>query len=101
MATSLLEFDLLSEKDQALITDAYRADCLEAVGYETQILEFIELEHTPKNLLIRAVKKGRETQKAVKMQGRYKEKENKQVSPKELEEYLHIQPLLGKLLTKE
>lgn len=97
----VLQYSIIKERMSALITDAYRADCLEAVGYETQILEFIELEHTPKNLLIRAVKKGRETQKAVKMQGRYKEKENKQVSPKELEEYLHIQPLLGKLLTKE
>lgn len=97
----VLQYGIIKERMSALITDAYRADCLEAVGYETQILEFIEMEHTPKNLLIRAVKKDKEMQKAVKMQGRYKEKENKHVSPKELEEYLHIQPLLGKLLTKE
>ena len=32
---------------------------LEEAGYETQILEFIDMEHTPKNLLIRAVKKNR------------------------------------------
>ena len=40
----------------ALITDAVRADLLESKGYDTQILEFIDMEHTPKNLLIRAVK---------------------------------------------
>lgn len=40
----------------ALATDGIRAALLEAVGYDTQILEFIDMEHTPKNLLIRAVK---------------------------------------------
>ena len=42
-----------------MITDAIRAGLLEQQGYETQILEFIDMEHTPKNLLIRAVKKPR------------------------------------------
>ncbi len=41
----------------ALITDALRANLLEEQGYDTQILEFIDMEHTPKNLLIRAVKR--------------------------------------------
>ncbi len=40
----------------ALLTDAIRADLLEEQGYDTQILEFIDMEHTPKNILIRAVK---------------------------------------------
>ena len=40
----------------ALLTDAIRADLLEEHGYDTQILEFIDMEHTPKNTLIRAVK---------------------------------------------
>ena len=43
----------------ALITDAVRANLLEQQGYETQILEFIDMEHTPKNLLIRAVKRAK------------------------------------------
>ena len=43
----------------ALITDAVRADLLESKGYDTQILEFIDMEHTPKNLLIRAVRTGK------------------------------------------
>ena len=42
----------------ALITDGIRAELLESEGYHTQILEFIDMEHTPKNLLIRAVKTG-------------------------------------------
>lgn len=41
----------------ALITDGIRAGVLEEHGYDTQILEFIDMEHTPKNLMIRAVKK--------------------------------------------
>ena len=44
----------------ALITDGLRAQYLEREGYEAQILEFIDMEHTPKNLLIRAVKGGKE-----------------------------------------
>ena len=41
----------------ALLTDALRANLLEEAGYETQILEFIDMEHTPKNILIRAMKR--------------------------------------------
>ena len=41
------------------MTDAVRAELLNAKGYDTQILEFIDMEHTPKNLLIRAVKTGK------------------------------------------
>ena len=40
----------------AIITDAIRAEVLKTKGYKTEILEFIDMEHTPKNLLIRAVK---------------------------------------------
>lgn len=42
-----------------MFTDALRAQILESKGYQVQILEFIDMEHTPKNILIRAVKKGR------------------------------------------
>ena len=54
----VLKYGIIKERMSALITDALRADILEQHGYETQILEFIDMEHTPKNLLIRAVKKG-------------------------------------------
>ena len=53
----LLRYGVIRERMSALITDAVRANLLEQQGYETQILEFIDMEHTPKNLLIRAVKK--------------------------------------------
>ncbi|MFD2171510.1 class I SAM-dependent methyltransferase [Tumebacillus lipolyticus] len=52
----LLKHGILKERFSALATDAVRAQILELVGYRAQILEFIDLEHTPKNLLIRAVK---------------------------------------------
>ncbi len=52
----VLKYGLLKERISALITDGLRANILEANGYETQILEFIDLEQTPKNILIRAVK---------------------------------------------
>jgi len=53
----LLKYGLIKERMAALITDAVRANLLEDQGYDTQILEFIDMEHTPKNLLIRAVKR--------------------------------------------
>ncbi len=52
----LLKHGILKERFAALATDAIRANLLETAGYRTQLLEFIDLEHTPKNLLIRAVK---------------------------------------------
>lgn len=53
----VLKYGLIRERMAALMTDALRADMLEEMGYEVQILEFIDMEHTPKNILIRAVRK--------------------------------------------
>lgn len=53
----MLSYGILKERFSALATDAMRAQLLCQVGYDAQILEFIDMEHTPKNLLIRAVKK--------------------------------------------
>ena len=52
-----LKYGLIKERMSALLTDAIRANMLESLGYETQILEFIDMEHTPKNILIRATRK--------------------------------------------
>lgn len=49
-------YGILKERMAAIFTDAMRANLLTQSGYDTQILEFIDMEHTPKNLLIRAVK---------------------------------------------
>ena len=53
----VLKYGLLKERIAALLTDGLRAELLEQQGYDTQILEFIDMEHTPKNILIRAVKR--------------------------------------------
>lgn len=52
----LLKHGTLKERFAALATDAARASILENHGYETQVIEFIDMEHTPKNILIRAIK---------------------------------------------
>lgn len=54
--TPLLRHGILRERFAALVTDAARAQLLETLGYKCQIMEFIDLEHTPKNLLIKAIK---------------------------------------------
>nr|MCR5253889.1 SAM-dependent methyltransferase [Treponema sp.] len=53
----LLKYGLVRERFSALLTDALRGEWLEAQGYSVQLMEFIDIEHTPKNILIRAVKK--------------------------------------------
>lgn len=90
----LLKYGLIKERMSALITDALRANLLEAQGYETQILEFIDMEHTPKNLLIRAVKKNgpRHMKKAAGAAA------NKAANTEELMAFLHLEPTLKKLL---
>ena len=80
----ILKYGLIKERMAALITDAMRAEYLESQGYEAQILEFIDMEHTPKNILIRAVRTG-------------KKKQN-QEAIKACETFLQVKPMLGKLL---
>ena len=53
----LLKWGIIREKFSSLVTDALRGEWLEAQSYKVQMLEFIDMEHTPKNILIRAVKK--------------------------------------------
>ena len=58
--SQVMDYGILKERMAAIVTDAARAKLLTANGYDTQILEFIDMEHTPKNLLIRAVKSSKE-----------------------------------------
>ena len=55
----MLQHGLIKERFSALATDSIRAELLSLVGYETQLVEFIDIENTPKNILIRAYKTGR------------------------------------------
>ena len=79
-----LKYGLIKKRMAALFTDALRAEYLEREGYDTQILEFIDMEHTPKNILIRAVRTGRAHENGEEI--------------KQLEDFLHVTPMLGKLL---
>lgn len=88
----VLHYGILKERMSALITDAVRANLLESKGYETQILEFIDMEHTPKNLLIRAVKKGKTAQA---------ENTAKTTRLDEMIKELNIHPTLEQLLYPE
>jgi len=54
---ALIKYGIIKERTSALITDALRGCMLESEGYKTDLLEFIDIEHSPKNILIRARKK--------------------------------------------
>ncbi|RKJ52153.1 SAM-dependent methyltransferase [bacterium 1XD42-8] len=55
MLQPIIKYGILREKMAALLTDGIRAQILEGCGYDVQILEFIDMEHTPKNILLRAM----------------------------------------------
>ncbi len=82
----VLKHGLLKERFSAIVTDALRAEYLEQEGYDVQVLEFIDMEHTPKNILIRAVRTGKEGRKACTIHA--------------MQEFLHVEPTLGKLLER-
>ena len=85
----ILQYGIIKERISALITDALRADLLKTEGYETDLLEFIDMEHTPKNILIRAVKReGRSTGKRAE--------ELRKIA--DVTEFLQIKTTLQKLL---
>ena len=88
----ILKYGLLKERMAALITDGLRAQYLEREGYEAQILEFIDMEHTPKNLLIRALHRKKPSAKK-------REKASKEVNA--FCEQFGFAPTLWKLLQEE
>lgn len=73
----MLQHGLVKERFSALATDSIRAELLSLVGYETQLMEFIDMEHTPKNILIRAYRT------------------NKKPAPGQLERYREFTQLLN------
>ena len=60
---AITHYGILKERMAALMTDSIRGLMLEACGYKTDVMEFIDVAHSPKNLLIRAVKKNVSQQK--------------------------------------
>ncbi|WP_288568548.1 SAM-dependent methyltransferase [uncultured Treponema sp.] len=88
---SIERFGILRERFAAIATDAIRAELLEQCGYTVQVLEFIDMSHTPKNILIRAVKKQSDN---------FKNKESK-IRIKSLLDELYCNQTLEKLLSKE
>ena len=56
----MLQHGIIKERFAALATDSIRAEILSLVGYDVQLLEFIDMEHTPKNILIRAYYTGKQ-----------------------------------------
>lgn len=82
----VFKYGIIKERMAALLTDALRAEYLENCGYRTQILEFIDMEHTPKNLLIRGVLR--------------KDGSSAQISDKlnRIEEFYNVNPILKSLL---
>ncbi len=84
LLSPVLKYGLLKERMSALITDGIRANLLEQNGYEVQVLEFIDMQHTPKNILIRAVRTGQADCREEKTQLLISE--------------LHVKPMLEELL---
>lgn len=87
----LLKYGLIKERTAALFTDAIRGNLLEAAGYQTQILEFIDMEHTPKNILLRAVRKQKPSEETL-------QKNLAELKP--TLNFLHVDPKLYHLLIK-
>ena len=82
----VLKYGLIKERMSALLTDAIRANLLEEAGYQVQVLEFIDMEHTPKNILLRAVRTGKK-KRSEDLTGLLKQ--------------LHISPTLERLMREE
>ena len=68
----LLRHGTLRERFVAEVTDAARARLLELAGYEVQVVEFVPLEHTPKNVLLRAVRTARPARDRARLAGEYR-----------------------------
>ncbi|MBN2795428.1 MAG: SAM-dependent methyltransferase [Clostridia bacterium] len=84
---SMEKHGLIKERLSSLITDSIRANVLEIMGYNTQVLEFIDMEHTPKNILIRGYKTGQINESAIK-------------EYKEFKHFWHVQPYIEQAVGK-
>lgn len=85
--SSIFQYGIVKERIAALLTDAMRAQYLEFCGYRTQLLEFIDMEHTPKNILIRSIYQG--------------ESANNTEELRRIETFFDVNPTLKQLLEGE
>ena len=93
----VMDYGLLRERFAALVTDGLRAKYLERAGYETQVLEFIDMEHTPKNILLRAVKRNRDKIKDAAGENTAVRRAAEDIV--KCEQFLQASPTLGRLLS--
>ena len=98
--SAMFKYGIIKERISALATDVMRAELLENSGYSTQILEFIDMEDTPKNLLIRAVKADQKRQKLDKPARNSGNAQNGQTAPT-VEPLVALQNALGQTITLE
>lgn len=87
----LTKYGIVQERVAALMTDAVRANLLECLGYKTQLLEFIDISHSPKNILIRAAKGNLSKEK----------KEKALIEVEDLIKQFNFNPTLFNLLKKD
>lgn len=90
---SILQHGLIKERMAALFTDALRANLLETLGYKVQVMEFIDMEHTPKNILIRAVKSQKEISERVR--------NKKRIEYQKTIDFLNVNPTLYQLMQSQ
>lgn len=86
LLSPLLTHGILKERFAALLTDSVRALILECFGYKCQVMEFVEWEHTPKNIMLRAIRKERF------------HREKSKIALRALMQAFQIKPMLHKLL---
>lgn len=89
--TGITKYGIIKERMAALMTDSVRGSLLECLGYKVQLLEFIDIAHSPKNILIRASKG--------KVSNDKKEKSLKEV--KAIMDEFKLEPTLYKLLNED
>lgn len=87
----LTRYGIVQERVSALMTDSVRANLLEYCGYKTQLLEFIDIAHSPKNILIRASKHNISEEKKEKLMNEVLNLQNT----------FNLEPTLFKLLKKD
>ena len=88
--TAVLRYGLLHERLGDVLTDAFRAAILRMMGYQVTVMQFVSPDHTPKNLLLRAVRKGDEGGRETAVD-----------EYTQLQKYWQVEPYLAQLLTTE